>query len=831
MKNILLAGVACLAFVAPAFAQTPNEIDTPEAPAKEKAAAEVFSTGVAKGRDRLDAAISTSSLKGSEIDGFSARSVGDILRHIPGVRSEHVVGEGNANYSIRGLPLASNGSKFLQFQEDGLPVLEFGDMLFAAPDLFLRADLNLAQIEAIRGGSASTFASNSPGGVINFLSKTGDVEGGAVQVSTGINYGEQRADFDYGSKISDTLRFHIGGFYRNGEGPRKVGFDAYRGGQLKFNITKQFESGYIRFYAKLLDDRSPMHQGLPIGVSGTNENPTYSNLPSFDIKQDSLMSRNIRDILTLDRTNDLQSGDLRDGMHAKQKSFGVETQFDVAGWSITEKFRFSKMSADINFTYPLAVAPAGALVGMLGGPGATLSYASGPNAGSIVANPSSLNGNGLLSLALLMDGKLSSLDNMTNDLRASRTFQLGRGKFTTTVGFYKSTQDYVGNIGFSTVLQDVIGDGNASLLDVRRANGDLATQGGYVAYSLNGLPNMHRAYDVTYNVNAPYGSVNYHIGKIAIGGSLRYDYGSVKGTLFGGELGGGRLGVMAYDIDGDGTISVPESKTAFLPLSSPGAVDYKYNYLSYSTGINYRIAEPLAVFARYSRGARAAADRALFNGPVNTVSGRLVDPKAGYDVVKQTELGMKFRKDGIAINITGFLAKTGERNVQINTDAAGDVQLQPIVRGYEAKGVELEGSFARGPFSVTAGATYTDAEITSDQTNAALVGNTPRHQAKLIYAVTPQVSTKMFTVGADIIGTTSSYAQDTNQLKQPGYRTVNAFMQFRPVERVQLMLNVNNLFNTLGVTEVTQATIPMTGIVTGQTIYGRTISGALRFSL
>jgi outer membrane receptor protein involved in Fe transport len=49
--------------------------------------------------------------------------------------------------------------------------------------LFLRADLSLAAVEAIRGGSASTFASNSPGGIVNFISKTGDTEGGAVQVS------------------------------------------------------------------------------------------------------------------------------------------------------------------------------------------------------------------------------------------------------------------------------------------------------------------------------------------------------------------------------------------------------------------------------------------------------------------------------------------------------------------------------------------------------------------------------------------------------------------------------------------------------------------------
>ena len=60
----------------------------------------------------------------------------------------------------------------MQFQEDGLPVLEFGDIQFAGIDQFLRADLTLSQVQAIRGGSASTFASNSPGGLIN-VGRTG----------------------------------------------------------------------------------------------------------------------------------------------------------------------------------------------------------------------------------------------------------------------------------------------------------------------------------------------------------------------------------------------------------------------------------------------------------------------------------------------------------------------------------------------------------------------------------------------------------------------------------------------------------------------------------
>ncbi len=43
--------------------------------------------------------------------------------------------------------------------EDGLPILEFGDIIFGNADNFLRADRSVARVEAVRGGSASTFRS------------------------------------------------------------------------------------------------------------------------------------------------------------------------------------------------------------------------------------------------------------------------------------------------------------------------------------------------------------------------------------------------------------------------------------------------------------------------------------------------------------------------------------------------------------------------------------------------------------------------------------------------------------------------------------------------
>lgn len=823
MKKHLLLSVAPFVLATPAFAE-----DKPAAPAQPQTEAkapekEVFSTGVAKGRDILDSAISTSSLREAEVQKLGARSLGEILRTLPGIRVEASSGEGNSNYTIRGLPLASGGSKYLQIEEDGLPVLEFGDVFNAASDNFIRADLNLAAIEAIRGGSASTFASNSPGGVINLISKTGDTEGGTIQATTGLDYDEKRVDFEYGSKLSDTLRFHVGGFYRSGEGPRDIGYNGYRGGQVKFNVTRSFDNGFVRLYAKLLDDRSPQYVPAPVLIGGTNDKPEFTKIANFDPSKDSLLSSNIGTFLSLDRDNQPIAENFHDGLHAISKSVGLEAQFEIAGFSFTERARYSANSGDLFRMVPGSITTASALATTTGGAGATLRYASGPKTGQAITDLAGLNGNGLLASVYLAKVKLHSLNNFTNDLRANRVWKVGGGDLTITAGVYKAMQTIDMDWLYSTAIQDVVGGGNASLVDVTNAAGTTLTQNGYSAFAISNLSLLHRAFNVDYDITAPYGSINYRFGKIAIGGSIRYDVGSVNGTVFGADLGGGRPGIISYDFNRDGVISQAESRTAMMPLTQPSPVNYDYKYLSYSAGINYRIAEELAVFARYSRGARANADKILFTSAIDYNSGKLFNPESAYDTVRQLEGGVKFRQAGLALNLTGFLANSEDQNIQSGS-GLGTSRL------YRAYGAEFEGSFRRGPFSLNAGATWTKAKITEDKLNAAITGLEPRHQPEFTFQLMPQVDTRWATFGASSVTITSSYAQDTDQLKMPGFTVVNAFVQFRPAERVQLSVNANNLFNTLGYFEISQATMPANGIAWGRAVNGRTISSSLRFS-
>ncbi|MBB3693251.1 TonB-dependent receptor domain-containing protein [Sphingomonas sp. BK580] len=833
IKTLLLFTCVPLGSTAPQLAaaqQAPATGGRDEAattPAEAPPRRDVVVTAVARGRDRLDTAVSTSQLLASDIDKIAPRSIAEIFRNIPGIRSESSGGEGNANLSIRGLPMATGGGKYLQLQEDGLPVVEYGDLVFGNADIFLRADLGVASVDSVRGGSASTFASNSPGGVINLISKTGETEGGAVQLLTGLDYGEHRLDMDYGGRLGRGWRFHVGGFVRRGEGPRRIGYDGNRGGQIKLNLTKEFDGGYVRLYGKSLDDRAVSYMPNPVRVTGSDADPHYESLPGFDIGRDALSSRYALRNVTLDGANRRSVHDLRDGMHPVVGAIGLEAQATLAGWTVIDRFRFTRIAGRFIANFPAAIAAASDVAAALGGAGATLRYATGAQPGQKITRRGQLGaGNGLLVENIVFDAKINSFGNLFNDLRASRVDPVGGGELTSTLGFYRSRQDVHTDWLWTSDLLELRGRGTATMIDLYDSRSVAVTQDGFYGYGASFFGDCcRRRHRVDYHTNAPFGSLNYRLGGVSLGGSLRYDFGDAAGLIYGSDLGGGRPTLTARDMNGDGTIAAAERRVAVLPLGSPAPVFYGWRYLSYSTGINWRVAEPFALFARYSRGARTNSDRLLFGPGLDVATGALTNRRAAVDRVEQVEGGLKYRDDGVRLDLTGFWARTGEQNAQITTPGSF------IDRVYRAHGVEAEGALTGWVFSLTAGATLTDSRIAIDQIDPSTVGHVPRRQARFIFQTTPELTLGPIELGANVVGTTSSFAQDENRLKLPGFATVGAFATWHLGERLQLWVNSNNLLDQLGFTESENGTIPAGGIVRARSVNGRTTSLALRLLL
>ena len=269
-------------------------------------------------------------------------------------------------------------------------------------------------------------------------------------------------------------------------------------------------------------------------------------------------------------------------------------------------------------------------------------------------------------------------------------------------------------------------------------------------------------------------------------------------------------------------ISPAEAQTSVLPLGSARPVNYNFDYFSFSIGANYLVTDDLGVFARYSQGGRHTADRSLFSPAVSAVDGSLPGGDSGVIAkVDQLEAGLKYQASGLSLFATGFYAKTAETNVDIAPVVLFDTT-------YEAYGVELEAAYRMGGFTLSGGATWTDAEI-KDALDLTVIGNTPRRQADLVYQATAQYDADMFTLGANVVGTTNSFTQDSNLLKLPGFTQVNAFVAVRPVDRIEIGLNAQNLFNSNGFTEAEEGAIPGNNIVRARSIAGRTVLASVRF--
>lgn len=130
-----------------------------EAASTEKAETEAFETilvtGSVPGRTQIESAIAVTSVDAEMIKDFQPSSEAEVFRMIPGIQVAGTAGPGgNSNIAVRGLPVATGGSPFVQIQEDGLPTVLFGDLQFGNNDYWTRFDSSVDRVEGVRGGTA-----------------------------------------------------------------------------------------------------------------------------------------------------------------------------------------------------------------------------------------------------------------------------------------------------------------------------------------------------------------------------------------------------------------------------------------------------------------------------------------------------------------------------------------------------------------------------------------------------------------------------------------------------------------------------------------------------
>ena len=703
-------------------------------------------TGTAASGSKMKQSVSVSTLNADTIQQNNAGSAAEVLRSIPGVRSESSGGESNANVTVRGVPISAGGGRYVQYQEDGLPVIQIGDLQFATADAWLRVDSMLDRLEVVRGGAASTVATSAPGGIFNFISNTGEEQGGSVSISRGLDFNSTRYDFGYGGPVGTDTRFYVAGFYRNGEGMRNGGVNVEGGGQIRGNVTRTFNGGYVRLSFKHLDDRTPTLLPVPVRfVNGKIE-----TISGVDPRRASFYSPYLPVDNTLTIANTRVSNNINDGLSAKTDAFGAEASFDL-GWGlqVTDKFRNSKNSGRFIGLFPgddAAPAVAGT------------KYANGPKAGQAYT--------GLANSLVAFNTSIDNADLVANDLKVNKTFDLGGGsKVVAGGGFYTSTQTVGTTWNFNQYYVETNGDKPALLTSAS-----------------NGTPGFggccSNFIDADMVTTAPYASLAFESGPWNVDASIRRDELKVTGTVNQTNTGGGTaVGGTKYDPN----------------LAQP--INYKVSNTSYSVGANYQIDKNLALFLRTSKGAAFNGDRNVFFTDPRAFNGSSPVP---VNEVKQVEAGVKWRSGAMSIFGTVFQAKTSETNIDVTT-----TPIKRTATSYDAKGFELEGGYRMGGLKLTAGLTYTDAVVTAS-TNAAIVNKTPRRQAEWLYQLGSSYDIGAFTVGANLVGTTDSKDDSPAgpiSVTLPGYNIVNGFASYNVTPNASVSLGVNNLFDKLGYTE------------------------------
>jgi outer membrane receptor protein involved in Fe transport len=830
---------------APAAAPAPAAAAAPAAKEDVGNLERIVITATSQAKSKLRSSVSVTDVDQEQIRDFGARTEAEVMLLIPGIRTDATAGPGgNANISVRGLPIASGGSKYVQLQEDGLPTVQFGDMNFSNNDYWIRFDNNVESIQTLRGGSSSVFASHAPGAVLNYISKTGKQAGGEVGLTRGLNYNETRFDGDYGGRLAPDLYFHFGGYYRQGEGARHYTDNALLGYQLKGNLTKEFNGGkgYFRVNFKLLDEHAPTtpQTFLNAKLNGTTFG-SFSKTPGYDGTRDSQYSIYNATVPGIDPiTGQRNTTSLTDGITVNSKSVGFEFHNELAnGFSVDNKFRKSSNSGAFQAQF-WDVKTLGAYLGTSTN---EVRFYNGPLAGQ-AATSANLK-TGLVSNSAAINTQTPDMGNLVNDLSVSKQFKLDAATLDLRGGLFFSRQNVVQRWMISERLVEVGRNGAVlDLYDGTGAAGNALTTAGLTGYNNQWGGCCARDIDATFTTTAPYAALSAAVGNLDVDVGLRRESFKANGSYAGGKLVGtdtdknGRIDgteVGGVDVNNDGSINGAERNVLLIDSNAQrGLVNYKINYTNYSLGANYRITNDLSAFVRHSKGNRAIADRLLFSANINAASG-LLSPGGGATAalapVKQSELGMKMRGNtglvNYGVSATFFHSTTTEFDYD-QTRQDTDPNLPNFgpklnIKSYKADGLELETAGSIGNLGLNVNVVYSNEKITGDLGVPGNVGKTSGGVPKWRYNISPRYAFGPAVVGATIRGQGKVFSGDNNVNTIDGHFIVNAFVNYEFGNGITAALNVNNLFDKVyptggGGFVGGSSTVFGAGVETGRTI-------------
>ena len=745
---------------------------------------EVVVTGTNNPKTKLESSVAITTIPSQQLNEAPPQSTADVLKSVPGFYVESSGGEGGNNLFARGIP-ADGSFRYVTVQENGLPVYESPELAFANVDQLFRFDETVDRVEAVRGGSASIFASNAPGGIINLVSKTGGPELSGIAKITGGTHGYSRLDFNMGGPFAEDSdwRFNVGGFYRYDEGPRYAGFPGNRGGQIKANITRLLEDGYIRVYGKYLNDRNIFY--LPVPLTGEDD-PT--SIDGFDGNWGTMTTADAASVTMPGRNGESQQRDLADGIHPVYNSIGSEILLDLGGgWTLKNSAR--AMQSDLQFN----------AIFSLSNPLSATDYAQGIAADNGAADwryrvtetgrtisPSqanNLNGNGLVASTgwWYVDKPLS---NFSNDFQMTLDVE----NHSLTGGLYFSSYTANEFWSFNDILTEVTERPNLLDLELLDAGGnELPTQvtdNGFLNYGSLYVNANSSGTVAAFYVNDEWQATE----KLRLDVGFRYERGLFRGQV---------ENPNTVDLDGNPNTlynnSVPVASGDFSNFSED------FNEWAASLGANYSFDDQFAIFGRVSKGFRMPDFDDLRGGTT------------GLEVedVYQLEGGVKISSPTFALFTSGFYSRF--ENLPFNDTVLRNGQLVTLNRfaNSETIGLETEAIYSQGALKLKLTGTLQDPRLrdysittveNGQEVTTDLSGNRVKRIPQLLIDFSPSYKVGNLRIRGQWRFIGDRFSNNTNTVTLPSYSVFNGGATYT-VEDVELSLNVTNITNSLGLTE------------------------------
>lgn len=716
-------------------------------------------------------------------------SVAEAFKQVPGFWVEASGGEGSNNVRARGIP--TDGYSSVALQENGLSVQYDGGLGYLNADQSFRFDETVSRVEAVRGGPASIYAPNAPGGAVNFITRKGTASpGGLVKVSWG-TYDLARVDAYYGQKLGSNWGLFVGGFYRQSHGMRDMGFMAEQGGQIRGTINYDDGRNSVVLDIKHIDDKVPFYLPVPLTY---DTNGDVAAIPGFDPAKDTLAGPAVRDIL-IKNVGSPYRFDLTEGSHTKLTQISLSADLklsDAIGFHTRSHYKDANILRNAVFptgnVTDLATFLGGLTSRLAAFPGATTLQARYVNGGQAFTATS--NGNGLLVGGNLLSVSVPITELIT-DNRFTADFEAG-GHHSLAVGMTYGGYEYRFDRYMGTSLLDI--RGNAQLVDVVALNAAGSVVG---KLTDNGFQRYGSLYD---NVGMSVDSIALYAGdEWQVTPALRLDFaGRFEKTHFTGLV----AGKTTVNL-GDPTTLADDS--VITGSGSFTRVDQRFDHWGWTVGANYQFSSNTGVFARYTDTFKlpSAGD---WNGNPTRTDGRAIP-------IKLAELGLKYGSRHFNLFATAFYTKFQGitfTDYKFNTVTNQYDTPTVVIADTKTVGVEVEALIRPIDFfDLGLQATYQDPQYKGFvyRDSAGVLNNFDGKQLvrvpKLALRAVPAVNllNGRLRTELEIEHYSVRYPDIANAQRLPAFITLNLNVSAAITEQLRLGVNLTNLNNSSGLTE------------------------------